>query len=171
MFACGYHLGQGETILRGRTFSIPYIQGDFDGELTAEVIKAVTSSSNLIYQNSCGELVLKINIIDYDEENIGFRYDRTKHDKIKKSIIPVETRATLSAELELYEDYGSKVLIGPVIINASMDFDHDYYSSRHGVNIFSLGQLIDIDSAVEAARRPLNKELARKIADFLINVW
>lgn len=169
--ACGYHFGQGECVLRGRTISIPYAEGDFDGEFTAEVIRALTSSTDVLYQNSCGELVLKIAIIDYSEENIGFRYDRTKHDEIKKSIIPVETRATLVAEVQLFEDFGAKILLGPVIIKASIDFDHDYYSSRHGVNIFSLGQLIDIDSAEETVRKPLNRALAEKIADFLINAW
>ena len=56
-----------------------------------------------------------------------------------------------------------------MIIKASMDFDHDYYSSRHGVNIFSLGQLTDYDTAEDTVRKPLNDRLAEKIADYVIN--
>jgi len=169
LFGCGYRLGQGDSLLSGRSISIPYVQGDYDGNLTAAVIKELTSSSDVRYQNELADLLLKIEVVDYDEENIGFRYDRTRHDRIKKYIIPVETRASLAARVELWEPCSGNLMLGPVIIKASIDFDHDYYSSRHGVNIFSLGQLTDIDTAEDTVRKPLNDLLAEKIADYLIN--
>ncbi|KAF3361577.1 hypothetical protein PHSC3_001953 [Chlamydiales bacterium STE3] len=167
---CGYRLGLGNSILRGKTLSIPYIEGDLDGSLTEAVINAVSSCLDVAYTNGNGEIILKIAIIDGYEKHIGFRYDRKRSGKIKKSIIPIETRATLIACLELFDFNGCK-LMGPVNIKASVDFDHDYYSSHNGVNLFSLGQLSDIDSAEDAVRKPLHRALAEKIADFLNNAW
>jgi hypothetical protein len=168
--SCGYHLGLGNSLLTGKTLSIPYIDGDLDGLLTAAVIKEVSSSLEVSYTNGCGDVILKIAVIDFYEDNVGFRYDRKKYGQIKKYIIPIETRATLIAQVELLDSSCCRIL-GPVNIKASIDFDHDYYSSRNGVNIFSLGQLSDIDSAEDAMREPLNKALAEKIADFLNNSW
>lgn len=168
--SCGYHFGLGNSLLTGKTVSIPYIIGDLDGSLTKAVIKEVSSSLDISYTSGCGEIILKIAVIDYYEDNIGFRYDRKKYGQLKKYIIPIETRANLIAQVELL-DASCNRIFGPVNIRASVDFDHDYYSSRNGVNIFSLGQLSDIDSAEDAVRKPLNKALAEKIADFLNNAW
>lgn len=166
-------MGQGQSILDGKTIAIPYVEGDLDGCLTKAIIKEITSSADVQYRNNCADLLLNIVILDYCEENVGFRYDRTKHEKIKKYIIPVETRATLQVQVELFDNgsCATTPLLGPIILQASIVFDHDYYSSRHGVNIFSLGQLSDIDTAEEAARRPLNHAIAEKIADYLVNAW
>lgn len=168
--SCGYRFGLGSSIVSGKVISIPYIENDNDGTLTEAVIKAVSSSLDVSYTDGCGEIILKIAVIDYYEDNIGFKYDRKKHGQIKKYIIPIETRATLVAQIELQDPNGC-TLIGPVKIKASVDFDHDYYSSRNGVNIFSLGQLSDFDSAEDAVQKPLNRALAEKIADFLNNAW
>lgn len=167
--SCGYHFGHGNCLLSNQTISIPYVEGDPDGTLTSAVIKTLTSSIDVNYQNCGGNLLLKIKVLDSREENIGFRYDRTRRARIKKYIIPVETRVSLLAQVTLINAQTLCPLLGPVLIMASVDYDHDYYSSRDGVNIFSLGQLIDIDSAEETVRKPLYEELASKIADFLIN--
>ncbi|MGK5595238.1 MAG: hypothetical protein ACSNEK_07775 [Parachlamydiaceae bacterium] len=167
---CAYQFGLGNSLLQGKTVSIPYIEGDLDGFLTEAVIGEVSKCLNASYTSGCGEVVLKIKIIDDYEENIGFRYDRKRNGSLRKTIVPIEARATLVAKVEILDSMG-KCLMSPVFIKASLDYDHDYYSSRDRINIFSLGQLSDIDSAQDAARRPLNHVLARKIADFLNNAW
>ena len=63
------------------------------------------------------------------------------------------------------------VVLGPSIIKAHVDFDHEFNSSRDAVNVFSLGQVTDIDGATDAAARPLNKVLAQKIVDYMANAW
>lgn len=167
---CHYQFGQGELSRSYRTISVPYIEGDQKGELTTEVVKQLSLSGAFHYVNGCSDLVLKIKLIELRDENIGFRYDRKKRGKLRKSIIPTETRISALVEV-LVVDAGGQTIRGPTRMTASADFDHTYYSSRHAVNIFSLGQLNDLDAAHDAAMRPLNRHLAERIVDYVINSW
>lgn len=169
--ACGYRWGQGSAISEYRTISIPYVEGDWDGNLTAAVIKHMGQSGSLRYCDSGGALLLKIRIVDDYDENIGFRYDRSRKGHFKRRIVPDEMRVTYVAEVSVIEVATGDLLMGPVRISADIEFDHDYYSSRNGVNVFSLGQLTDVDEARDAAQHPLNEELARKIVDYVNVNW
>lgn len=169
--SCGYRSGQGGFLSVYRTISVPYVQGDWNGELTAAIVKELTQSTNLSYQRNGGALSLQVQLIDIDDMNIGFRYYRNVKEDIKKSVVPDETRLTATAEIRVVEAASGTVLLGPVILAADVDFDHDYYTPRDRVNVFSLGQLTDIDEAQDAATRPLNRRLARKIVDYLNNNW
>jgi hypothetical protein len=171
MTSCGYHLGQGGLISSYHTVSVPYVIGDLDGSLTAAVIRQLSASSELEVRNQEGSLLLKIAIIDFGDENIGFRYDRNHEGEVTHSIIPTETRITEICEITVIESCSGKVLLGPVRIAASVDFDHDYYKSRNGINIFSLGQLNDYDAAHDDVYGPLNQALAKKIVDYVSSSW
>jgi hypothetical protein len=153
------------------TISIPYAEGDIDGGLTSEVVKLMSSSGALQYVSCGGDLSLRIRVLDLRDENIGFRYDRKKKGSLKKTIIPTETRMIANVEVTLIDTHQNQVIRGPTRIKASLDFDHDYYSSRNAINIFSLGQLSDIDAAQDAAIHPLNRILAEKIVDYVNNSW
>lgn len=76
--SCQYQFGRGDLSERYATISIPYAQGDLRGDLTAEVIRKLSSSGSFRYVNAGGDLLLQIKLIDASEENIGFRYDRKK---------------------------------------------------------------------------------------------
>lgn len=169
--ACGYRWGQGSAISEYRTISIPYVEGDWDGDLTAAVIKCMEQSGTLRYCDSGGALLLRIRLVDEYDENIGFRYDRSKKGHFKRRIVPVETRVTNVAEVSVVEVASGKLLMGPVRIFADIEFDHDYYSSPNGINEFSLGQLTDVEEASDAAQHPLNEVLARKIVDYVNVNW
>lgn len=169
---CGYRAGEGNILSNYRTISIPYVEGDWDGSLTACLVKEVSQSSTVAYRRDGGSLILEAKLIDVDEENIGFRYDRTtRRGKIKHELIPIETRLIAVAEIRVIEAYSGRVLLGPARVTASVDFDHDYFSSRNGINVFSLGQVTDIEEAEDAAQQPLNQRLARKITDYINNSW
>lgn len=169
---CGYRWGDGGAIpCSYRTVSIPYIEGDMDGQLTAALIQQISESGVLAYQESCGALTLNIEVIDLEDENIGFRYDRKKDGCFTSAIIPDETRLTIIVELTGVETCSGNVIMGPVRIKADVEFDHDYYSSRNAVNVFSLGQLTDYDEAYDAAQTPLSQRLARKIVDYVRDNW
>lgn len=168
---CQYQFGRGELSERFATISVPYVEGDQEGELTSEVIKGLSTSGAFSYVNQGGDLTLKIKFIELRDENIGFRYDRNKRGKLKKSIIPTETRYTALAEVLLIESGSGQVIRGPTRITASTDFDHTYYTTRDEINVFSLGQLSDIDEARNAAMHPLNRHLAERIVDYVINSW
>lgn len=168
---CQYQFGHGELSQRYATLSIPYAEGDLKGDLTAEVIKKLSSSGSFRYVNCGGDLILKIKVIDFSEENIGFRYDRNKEGKLKKNIVPTETRAVVIAEVSLIDGGTGKIVRGPDRISAEAEFDHTYYTTRDEINIFSLGQLSDVYVARDAAKIPLNRALAERIADYVINSW
>jgi hypothetical protein len=168
---CGYHSGQGCIPEVYHTISIPYVEGDIDGDLTAALVKQFSQSGGLEYRNCGGQLCLKVKIVDLLEENIGFRYDRKKSGRLDHTIIPTEMRITIFAEFSVCHNYSGEVILGPVIISASRDFDHDYYTSRNMVNIFSLGQLTDVDDAKDGIQAPLNQELARKIVEYINEAW
>jgi hypothetical protein len=168
---CHYHFGYGDLVSCYKTISVPYAEGDKEGKLTAEVIKKISSTGALQFVTYGGDLTLKIKLLEYSDENIGFRYDRHKNGRLKKTLIPTETRISAAAEITLIERATKQIVRGPTLIAASVEFDHDFYSSRNAVNIFSLGQLSDIDASHETAMQPLNKELASKIADYILNSW
>jgi hypothetical protein len=169
--SCQYQFGRGELSQQYATISIPYVEGDSKGELTAEVIKKLSFSGALRYVNHNGDLVLKIKLIEWSDENIDFRYDRKKRGEIKKSIIPTESRFTVLAEVLLIESVSGQTIRGPTLITAYTEFDHTYYTTRDEINVFSLGQLSDVDSARDVATHPLNRVLADRIVDYVINSW
>ena len=169
--SCGYHLGQGGVPGKYHTVSVPYACGDIDGGLTNAIIKEIEITGGLQYVNCDGATELLVNLLDLRDQNIGFRYDRDKRDCVTDCIIPTETRVVAIAEVKLIEAHSGKCVLGPVILSTSVDFDHDYYSSRNGVNIFSLGQLNDVDAARDAVRTPLYKALARKIVEYVSESW
>lgn len=168
--ACGYQYGTGGIISTYRTISIPYVKNDLDGRMTAALVKVISTQSGLQYEKCGGELTLLVEIIEFENENIGYRYDRKNDGKLTHSIIPAETRLMLAAQVTLVESQTAKPLAGPVKITAFVDFDHDYERTRNGVNVFSLGQLTDYDEAYDAALQPLYEVLSEKIADFIMNI-
>lgn len=169
--SCGYQFGQGCLPSTYKTINIPYVQGDKTGELTATLIKEVSRSGAFQYRRGSSDLVLYVSIVDYLEENVGFRFDRDKKEELTDSIIPTETRVTVVAEVTVIESCSGCTVLGPSRIYAKVDYDHDYYFSRDAVNIFSLGQLTDYDAAHDAVQRPLNKVLAEKVVDYVIHSW
>ncbi len=169
--SCGYKGGQGSIITEYETVTVPYVKNDVDGFMTRELIRSIASRSPLRVENDEADLILSVDLFKIDEENIGFRYDRHKRGKLIDNIIPVETRLFAKAEITLIQASTGCVVIGPVVIQASYDFDHDYTSPNNAVNIFSLGQLTDYDEAYDAALKPLYHNLAVKIADYISDLW
>lgn len=168
---CGYTLGQGGTFNSYSTISVPYVEGDDDGSFTAALIKQIDTISGMKYQAYGGDLLLLVQLVDFEEVHIGFRYDRNKENKRKNEIIPTETRLFAYANVTVVEAASKTVLMGPLQLSSSVDIDHDYYSVINGVNVFSLGQLTDIDEAFDAAYTPLNKALSNKIVDLISQGW
>jgi hypothetical protein len=169
--SCGYRGGQGGTLEVYQTISVPYVEGDWDGSLTAALIKTMSASGALAYRNSGGSLTLRVKVLDYQDQQIGYQYDRHKDGKPRKVVIPNETRTTIVTEVAVFETASGNAVLGPVRISSDVEYDHDYYEPRHHVNVFSLGQLTDIESAFDAAQKPLHDRLAKKIVDYVSSNW
>lgn len=169
---CGYQFGSaGDLAQQYQTLSVPYVEGDETGDLTAQIIKELSRSGCLRYVSEGGDLILKAKLANIRENDIGFRYDQNRKGHRKNYIVPTETRFNAVVELEVIENATGQIIRGPTRIWGSLDFDHDYYSIHQAMNIYSLGQLNDIDSARDAAIHPLNRVLAEKVVDYLNNSW
>lgn len=164
--SCGYHMGTGGIFNNNSSISVPFVGGDRSGVMTSELVNAISSTGTLHYKNFGGDFQLLVTLLDYRDENIGYQYDRKKKRRTN-TLISTETRRWVSADVELVDSCG-EVVFGPARVVAHYDFDHDFYSS---VNVFSLGQLTDIDAAGDAITAPLYRELAKKIINMIINVW
>ncbi len=169
--SCQYQFGHGQLASHYATISIPYADGDSEGHLTAEIIKKISRSGAFRYVAADGELQLKIKVLSTKDKNIGYRYDRKRDEKIKHALIPAESRYTITAEVSILDMKENEVIRGPTLISASIDFDYDYYKVQHGANVFSLGQVSDVDSARDAAKGPLNSKLADSIVEYVVSSW
>ncbi len=170
--SCGYHQGNQESLIPPhQTLSIDSIEGDWNGDLAAALVERVTAMGLARYRPCGGDLLLKVALVDFNEKNIDFRYDRHKDGKLRRSIIPTETRLTATAQITLVQAATNTPLLGPIQLKAYVEFDHEYYSSHDEVNVFSLGQLSDYDEAYDAAYPPLILALAQKIADYIAEAW
>ena len=138
LVACGYKTGYDGLSSEYRTISVPYVEGDWNGELTNTIIRQISRSGAFEYRNECAGLTLLVKIIDSNDQNIGFRYDRHKDGRLRDTIIPTETRLTTAVEISVIETASGTSVLGPCRLLASVDFDHDYYSSRNEINVFSL---------------------------------
>ena len=167
--SCGYR-GEDSFLEHYSSISVPFVEGDSDGALTSAIVREISISSPLPYSQFNGDLILKVKLLDVEEDNVGYRYDRKKRGTIRKRLIPCETRVTAQLEVSLEDRYCQQVL-PKVIVTASLDFDHDYYSSRDSVNIFSLGQLSEVDAARDTVISPLNTLISKKIVDYLSDSW
>lgn len=150
-----------------KTISVPYVLGDGDGNLTAAIVREISSSLNFEHRNQDGELLLIVEVVNVANENIGFRYEQIHTREFKRSIIPVETRMIATVQVSLIDAATRCAAIPTVRLSASIDFDHEYNATYTDSNVFSLGQLSDADAAFAAASDPLNRLLAKKIIDYI----
>lgn len=162
-------MGEGCVLLDYQTMSISRIKGDRHDQLTSALAKEISLSGPLRFRQRDADLSLEVTILDMDEEDIGFRYDRHKDGKRERNTIPIETRITAAVEVQLLDCRTGKILFGPAKIYSGVDFDHNYYFGSDSLNRISLGQVTDIDAARDSVRIPLFEELAKNIVQTLTN--
>lgn len=179
---CGYRWHPDFPDNQKPTLVIPYAIGDDDGILTSEVIRTLTASGIANVHSREGDYLLKIAILNTDNQTVGYRYDKQKvSGEIKKNIVACEGRRSLTAEVTLYKGSSDTIVEGPYKITADTDYDYVdgdsiqdlAFINSEGVRTivlpFSLGQLESIESAQEAAGKPLYEKLAQKIADTIFS--
>lgn len=184
--SCGYRMGQSETPWLGSTISVPYVEGDTDGQITASLIRQIQTSGLFRYVDRGGGYCLKVKVVECRDENTGFRYDQVNggnssdqdnapgqnyDEGLTDTLIPIESRKWILVQVEVLESGNCEAVVGPVCISASVDYDHGYHLLNNQLNVFSIGQLTDISVAGEAVARPLSEAVARSVMDYLLNAW
>jgi len=176
--ACGYHFDQESTI----AVSIPYVVGDFEGELTDALIYALSNSPHFRYTNGQGDWTLKAKVVNTINDRIGYRYDRDpKSGKLRDNVMGIENRKAISVEITVVNTTTEKPILGPQILQASSDYDYvdsnslqdlSFIDPATGVRTtsiaFSLGQLDSVGSAGEDAIYPIYRKLAQRIVEGMI---
>ena len=176
---CGY---QWQTI--PHTVLIPYIIGDSDGALTNELVRVLSLSGIGTFCQSGAQYRLQVTILRRENQTIGYRRDRQQvSGENQKNLIAAEARKTVVVEAALYDEVTGKVIRGPCQVDANVDYDYVdgdsiqdlVFVGPNGISQvvlpFSLGQLESIDAAQEAASRPLNVRIAKKIIDAIFCGW
>ncbi len=175
-FSCSYHLKQN---IGEKSFNLHYVGGDFDGLLTKELICQIAASGVFEYKKSGADYKLKVNVENVTNDQIGYRYDRDNDGKLKKYLMPTESRQKISASVSIFSNSLDKVVWGPKTICADVDYDYveqddlkDLSFIKDGerttVLAFSIGQMESINCAQEASLLPLYRSLCKKIIDVLI---
>lgn len=167
--SCGYRLGPASALDTNRSIMVPYVKGDLDGTFTQELIREVCRTTELRYSSCGGDMILCASLIDRREEPIGYRYERNYEDQVGKRLVTSEERVTLTAEVKIIDARTQKVVVGPYCISERINYDFAPETSPQNETRPSLGQLDFRPAALNAARVPLHRSLAKKIVDFLIN--
>lgn len=171
--SCGYHRSSSED---KTTLSIPYVEGDSQGQLTAELVRQIASYGIYDFVKKDGDLTLTVTLVGDKSDVIGFQYDLTeKKGKIERNLMPQENRRIITAQVTVTRGCTDEVVVGPLNISASTDFDYIDVNSLKTVSFindgkrektisFSLGQLDSIEGAQDASLTPIYRQLAQKIA-------
>jgi hypothetical protein len=180
--SCSYRWDLNYPQAKRPTITIPFIQGDEEGMLTAEITNAIASSRIADVVAKGGDYTLKVQIIRSDAEIIGYRINPQKiKGEIKENLLATEGRKIIGVEAGLYQ--GDDLVYGPYKIAATADYDYIdgdsvedlTFVNREGEMVialpFSLGQLEPYEAALEAAARPVRVRLAQKIVDAISAEW
>ncbi|MES2344352.1 MAG: hypothetical protein V4494_00225 [Chlamydiota bacterium] len=178
---CGYSFQEKENPLAGRTITVPYIEGDFEGKFTDELIRGLAASGAFRPLQKDGDLLLKVKVISIVNTKIGYRHHRDDTTgRIRKRLMPTEDRRIIKAEIMLIDQISGAVLIGPEMVIASAEYDYvdpdsirelgfiDAEGRPRVVLDFSLGQLDSIEGAQDDVNTPLFRLLSQKIIDGIL---
>lgn len=175
--SCGYRTAASDD---KTTISVPYVEGDNQGQLTAEIIRQLTNSDMYDFVRKDGDLVLIVSLVGDRNDHVGFKYDRTeKKGKIEHNLMSTENRRILTAQVTLSRPDTEEIVLGPMNITATGDYDYidvntlkelafrDQQGKRKKTINFSLGQLDSVEGAQDAVLTPIYRQLAQKIAAVL----
>lgn len=178
---CGYRFEGSEEKGDLVTISVPYVNGDIEGQLNAELIKALSASGRFDCIQNQGQLVLEVSVIADADDRIGYRFDRNPTSgKLRKNIVGTENRRTISAEVRLLDGSTKEIVMGPQIVKGLSEYDYVDSNSIRDLTFtntdgkpetilnFSLGQLDSIEGAHDDSSIVAYRNLARKVVDALI---
>lgn len=180
--SCNYSLGRSSNN-QVINISVPYIEDDYNGQFTNELIKQISYSPKIKYNYIGSDFDLKIKIISKNTSQIGYKYDRDDQNKRRDNLRATEGRLAITASVEVVNNKTNKVKLGPLEVSYDAEFDYVDQDSvsdlfflnsndqKESVLNFSLGQLESIDNAKDASLKPLYEGLSKKIVDAISTYW
>lgn len=175
---CGYRWGPGEIRERYESISVPYVEGDRSGFLTSAIIQRFSTTGALVFHTCDGDLILRVCLLQPEEENIGFIYapeDEEDGDvesgEISNIVVSNEARLCQSAKVTVQDALTGCTILGPVTITAFLAYDFDPDFSDVNDHTTGLGQLEMQGLARETAYPALYRILSEKIVDYVIHSW
>ncbi len=170
--SCGYRsLAQNHALSSYSTISIPYVEGDKDGELTSILAQTVVSAGGFKYRTDDGDLVLRVKILDKKVEDVGYDRQYGPDGQLTRAMTPNERRLSLLVEVTVIDGCTQKVLLGPEKLSTSVKYDFDPEFSEDNLVSYSLAQYNFSESAERMAFVPLNQQIAQIVTNYLLNSW
>lgn len=170
--SCGYRsTAETNALSSYQTMTVPYVEGDAEGQITQQVIATLTESGAWKYRTLEADLILKVKIIDTKIEDVGYNRYYFRSRRPERWMVPNERLYSILAEVSVIEASTSKVLLGPVKRSARVKYDFDPEFDTTDLLPFSLGQFNFVENAQNIAKKPLNEKLAQNIVDYLLNSW
>jgi hypothetical protein len=163
------------------SFNMREIIQDSRGELTEQIIQAISKDSCWKWDPKNPRFIVSCNILELSHEPLGYRYDRFEPTaQVINRLIPIEARKKLKVEISI-EDLQSNQTSGPFYLEGFADYDFvnfDTYKDLAFTDLqgqtqsslsYSLGQLDASQGAEEAAILRCCEEIGSKISDLLQN--
>lgn len=177
--SCGYHLSQPRLAQSYQTIEVPYVKGDEYGLLTEKIISCISSKTNFKYAIKNGDIRLRVEFMERNQQHIGFQYDTKTDGTTINRLVPNESRNFAKARITLEHPKTDEILFGPFEIQAEADYDFvnsDTYTdlsfrdqTKNVVSVlpFSLGQLNSWQEATQASAEVLYRKMADNIIELL----
>lgn len=172
-FSCGYHfLTKQKTF---STLSIPYIEGDLDGDLTNILIQKITDLGYFTPVSGISDFIIQARVRSDRVDVIGFQFD-PKYIEDKR-VIANENRRYIELEFSILSGRTREKLFGPYFIKESIDYDFlDDYLCENSIQkqqsplSFSLGQLDSREGAFSSCTTPLFHKVTDRISRIIFSV-
>ncbi|MCH9632325.1 MAG: hypothetical protein S4CHLAM6_06570 [Chlamydiae bacterium] len=169
---CGYRSTAYHNALSSyKTITVPYVEGDAEGQITSQVIQSLSQSGAWKYQTFDAELILKVKILGTKAEDVGYNRFFGSDNQVERWMVPNERLLSILSEVTVIDMKTQKVVLGPKKLSTSVKFDFDPEFNEDNLVGFSLAQYNFVENAQRSAHKPLNEDIAKTIVDYLINCW
>ena len=170
--SCGYQSAVNHNALSGySSITVPYVEGDEEGDITAQLVQALAEEGPWKYHALDAELSLKVKILEIKREDVGYDRFYNENGEIERWMVPNERRLSVRAQVVVIEEATQKNILGPMELSESVKLDFNPEYSETNLVRFSLAQYDFVENAERTAHRPLNQRLAKIIVNSLINSW
>ena len=167
---CGYRFSS-SSLNKYESISIPLAKNDLHGTFTTALAQKIKEKSTIKLSLCHSDLHLRIELSEWSEENVDYRYAEKENKPLSRFVVPVGARLQRTAIIELLDISQGCRLLGPYTVTSYLTYDFQSDFVRREVHAFSLSQLEMHEIAQEEALKRLDQLLAEKVVDSLLYCW